>query len=116
MLAQRNIPLSPVVQEDSGRGFLELQLLTLLALATYSKKKKIGLGLSAFNDKLGPLNRNHLSIDLAYQLAINDQDLRLGLGIKLNTRSINLNTNIFSAIIDNDPLISDNYWIWFISS
>ena len=89
-------------------GFPGAPVTNSLSIGHLFKKKKKGLGFSAFNDKLGPLNRNHLSIDLAYQLAINDQDLRLGLGIKLNTRSINLNTNIFSAIVDNDPLISDN--------
>ena len=40
---------------------------------------KIGIGISAVNDKIGPAQNTTTSIDFAYHISLNDNNLKLGL-------------------------------------
>jgi type IX secretion system PorP/SprF family membrane protein len=79
-----------------------------LSVGHLLKNKNLGLGFSVIKDRVGPTDKIHLSVDLAYHLPLNEKGLKLGLGIKLNSRSLSLDTNMFIPVSINDPFFSDD--------
>ena len=73
------------------------------------KNKNFGLGVSGISDNIGPTERNNMAIDLAYHLRLNEAGLKLGIGLKLSSRSLNFNNSILTPISANDPSLMVNY-------
>lgn len=81
----------------------------------FSKPKKyisnfstnIGLGLSLYNDRNGPLSVNGIQISYAYHLLLTEET-KLSMGISTKITQYSLNETIFKAVDMDDPLISWN--------
>jgi type IX secretion system PorP/SprF family membrane protein len=54
---------------------------TYSALANFKVLDNLGLGVSGFNDKLGPISTSRLSVDLAYHLKLN-KDWKMSVGLR----------------------------------
>lgn len=64
---------------------------TYSALANFKILQNLGLGVSGFNDKLGPINTTRISVDLAYHLKLsNSWKMSLGLRALGNATNIDL--------------------------
>ena len=68
--------------------------------------KKIGIGFSAFNDRIGPARNTSSSIDFAYHLKLNENNLKLGLGLKMSGRLNSLDLSGISTVQSGDNLFS----------
>ena len=71
------------------------------------KNKNLGLGFSSIVDKIGPVQNTNASLDLAYHLALNDKNLRLGLGLKLSGRSYQLDNSILTPFDSSDRVFTE---------
>ena len=67
---------------------------------------KIGIGISAVNDKIGPAQNTTTSIDFAYHISLNDNNLKLGLGLKVSGRLNSLDLSDIQTIQTNDNSFS----------
>ena len=68
--------------------------------------KKIGIGFSAFNDRIGPARNTSSSIDFAYHLKLNEKNLKLGLGLKMSGRLNSLDLSNISTVQSGDNLFT----------
>ena len=68
--------------------------------------KKIGIGFSAFNDRIGPARNTSSSIDFAYHLKLNENNLKLGLGLKMSGRLNSLDLSGIRTVQSGDNLFS----------
>ena len=66
--------------------------------------EKIGIGFSAFNDRIGPARNTSGSIDFAYHLKLNENNLKLGLGLKMSGRLNSLDLSNIQTVQSNDNL------------
>lgn len=74
---------------------------TYSALANIRIFDNLGLGVSGFNDKLGPINTTRLSIDLAYHLKINaDWKMSIGLRALGNAANVDLPSLVTTQELD----------------
>ena len=74
-----------------------------LSLGT-NLSEKIGIGFSAFNDRIGPARNTSSSIDFAYHLKLNENNLKLGLGLKMSGRLNSLDLSNIQTVQSNDNL------------
>ena len=75
---------------------------------TFSNKmspKKLGVGISGVNDKIGPLNNTSVAADVSYHLPTGGSSF-LSLGLKLGVANINFDTSILSTSTPNDVAFS----------
>ncbi len=68
--------------------------------------KKVGIGFSAFNDRIGPARNTSSSIDFAYHLKLNENNLKLGLGLKMSGRLNSLDLSNISTVQSGDNLFT----------
>ena len=68
--------------------------------------KKVGIGFSAFNDRIGPARNTSSSVDFAYHLKLNENNLKLGLGLKMSGRLNSLDLSNISTVQSGDNLFS----------
>tara|TARA_B100001758_G_scaffold243688_1_gene253805 strand:- start:2040 stop:2978 length:939 start_codon:yes stop_codon:yes gene_type:complete len=66
------------------------------------KNKNIGLGISSVIDRIGPTQNTSVALDFAYQLKLNDKNLRLGLGLKVSGRSYQLDNSMILPFDSSD--------------
>lgn len=69
--------------------------------------KHIGLGLSAFNDKIGPLNTTSVSADFAYRIQLSKKS-NLALGVKGGINILQADLNSLALDNQNDPTFQNN--------
>lgn len=77
-------------------------------LLTYSSptlKLKGGFGGYILNDNLGP--QNNIAIQGSYAYHFNLKDAKLSIGVGAGIYSQTINSNLYSAINENDPLLPD---------
>ena len=74
-----------------------------LSLGT-NLSEKIGVGFSAFNDRIGPARNTSGSIDFSYHLKLNENNLKLGLGLKMSGRMNSLDLSNIQTVQSNDNL------------
>ena len=67
----------------------------------------IGLGFSAVTDQIGPYRKTNASVNFAYRLRLNHDDLRLSLGIKTGVGFFNLEYNDFVKRDPNDLYLQE---------
>tara|TARA_B100000686_G_scaffold355291_1_gene472100 strand:- start:23667 stop:24602 length:936 start_codon:yes stop_codon:yes gene_type:complete len=70
------------------------------------QNKNLGIGFSSVVDKLGPTQNTSTAIDVAYHLKLNDNNLKLGFGIKLSGRSYLLDSSMISLFDSSDPIFA----------
>lgn len=66
-------------------------------------RKKVGIGISLQNDRIGPSNSTWVNISYAYHIKINES--KLSIGLQGTMRSYKLDLNETNAIVDNDPAV-----------
>jgi len=74
-----------------------------LSLGT-NLSEKIGVGFSAFSDRNGPARNTSGSIDFSYHLKLNENNLKLGLGLKMSGRMNSLDLSNIQTVQSNDNL------------
>lgn len=74
---------------------------TYSALANFRILNNLGLGISGFNDKLGPINTTRLSVDLAYHLRLSDHwKMSIGLRALGNAANVDLPSLVTTQSLD----------------
>lgn len=67
----------------------------------------VGLGMSIFNDKIGPINNTSIFADFAYRMKLGEKSkLALGISGGVNIMQGNLNTLLLNQV--NDPTFQNN--------
>lgn len=69
--------------------------------------EKIGLGLSAVNDRLGPSNEVYLDANVSYTIPLN-YDMKLAFGAKAGIRAMNVDWTKGRYYDNVDPLLNTN--------
>ena len=64
--------------------------------------KNLGFGISAVNDKIGPILNTSANFDLSYHLRLNEADTRLSVGLKFGLHNYNLNTDLINTLEPSD--------------
>ena len=72
------------------------------SLNTPINNSKIGIGLSAINDRIGPTVENTLSVDVSYTVQTSET-YKLSFGIKGTGNFFNLDSSQLNPLVDNDP-------------
>ena len=72
------------------------------SLNTPINNSKIGIGLSAINDRIGPTVENTLSVDVSYTVQTS-QTYKLSFGVKGTGNFFNLDASQLNPLVDNDP-------------
>jgi len=73
-----------------------------LSLNTPINNSKIGIGLSAINDRIGPTVENTLSVDVSYTVQTSET-YKLSFGVKGTGNFFNLDASQLNPLVDNDP-------------
>jgi type IX secretion system PorP/SprF family membrane protein len=74
---------------------------TYSALANFKLMDNLGLGISGFNDKLGPINTTRLSVDLAYHIKLTSAwKMSIGLRAMGNATNIDLPSLLTTQELD----------------
>lgn len=71
------------------------------------RNNRIGLGASAVNDKIGPINNTSVNLDFAYMLQLTQQS-KLALGISAGASILQANISSLELIQQNDPAFENN--------
>lgn len=75
---------------------------TIAGLGNFKLSDNIGLGVSAFNDQIGPINTTRAMVDLAYHLKINT-NWKLSVGLRGTANSINIDLPSLTTTQLQDP-------------
>lgn len=76
------------------------------SINTPLNNKKLGLGVSLVNDKIGPTNENTLSGDFSYTVPTSE-NFKLSFGLKATANLFNLDVNKLSYEDQDDPQFQD---------
>lgn len=79
------------------------------ALHSPLKYESVGIGFSALNDRVGPLNQTWLNADFSYSLRFKNHDGRLSFGLKGGVNFVNANLSQLTTTEINDPNFAQNY-------
>lgn len=77
------------------------------SIHTPFKNTNLGLGLSFFNDKIGPSNENNIAIDFSYSIPISDK-YKLSFGLKTSANLLNIDYSKLSTSNEFDPKFQNN--------
>lgn len=75
---------------------------TIAGIGNFKLFNNFGLGVSAFNDQLGPINTTRASIDFAYHLKLNSK-WKMSLGLRGSSSSINIDLPSLTTTQLQDP-------------
>lgn len=76
------------------------------SINTPINSRRLGIGLSLVNDKIGPTNENNLSADLSYTIPTS-ASFKLSFGIKATANLFNLDINKLNPEDQGDPQFQD---------
>ena len=76
---------------------------TTFSLHSPLKYKSIGVGLTAVNDVIGPINQTMVYGDVSYTLSFKNSNGKLAFGVKGGINIINSRTNELATTEENDP-------------
>lgn len=69
---------------------------------------RVGLGLSFFNDEIGPSVESNIAMDFSYVLPMNDKGLNLALGLKGGINVLNIDFDKLNIFDPGDPDFFEN--------
>ena len=95
-----------ILQRNQWVGFEGAPISKALSFCTPVQSKRLAYGLTAINDKIGPIINNSFAADLAYHLVLNGNDNILSLGMKFSLNSYNVDTDDLNLNQINDPLFN----------
>jgi type IX secretion system PorP/SprF family membrane protein len=75
---------------------------TIAGIGNFKLFNNFGLGVSAFNDQLGPINTTRASVDFAYHLKLNSK-WKMSLGLRGSSSSINIDLPSLTTTQLQDP-------------
>jgi len=75
---------------------------TIAGIGNFRLFKNFGLGVSAFNDQLGPINTTRASVDFAYHLKLSSK-WKMSLGLRGSASSINIDLPSLTTTQLQDP-------------
>ena len=96
-----------ILQRNQWVGFDGAPVSQALSFCTPVQSKRLAYGITAINDKIGPIRNNSFATDLAYHLVLNGSGNILSLGMKLSLNSYNLDTNDLNLDQINDPMFNN---------
>jgi type IX secretion system PorP/SprF family membrane protein len=70
--------------------------------------RKVGLGLNILSDNIGASSIKNVNTDFSYTLTLNEEDLKLALGIKAGIHSLNVDFNRLLVSDNTDSSIQNN--------
>ena len=79
---------------------------TTLSLHTPLNYRSVGLGFTAVNDIIGPINQTMIYADFSYTLKLG-KTARLALGLKGGLNMLNVKTDAFQNVQANDPAFTN---------
>jgi len=88
-------------------GFDKHPQSTTFSLHTPLNYRSVGLGLTAVNDRIGPINQNMVYVDFSYTLRLG-KTARLALGLKGGVNMLNVATQGLSNVQANDPAFAND--------
>ena len=77
------------------------------SMHTPIENSKVGLGVSLFNDKIGPSNETNLAVDMSYTIDVSYQ-YKLAFGVKGNANLINIDYTRLDIYDPSDPRFQEN--------
>lgn len=95
-----------VVNRSQWNGVTGAPETQAITLGHQFKDKNFGFGISSVIDKIGPSQNTSVALDFAYQLKLNDKNLKLGLGLKFSGRSYQLDNSMISPFDSSDLVFS----------
>lgn len=96
-----------ILQRNQWVGFDGAPVSQALSFCTPVQSKRLAYGLTAINDKIGPIINNSFAADLAYHLVLNGNDNILSLGMKFSLNSYNVDTDDLNLNQINDPMFNN---------
>lgn len=87
-------------------GFQGAPQSTTLSLHTPLNYRSVGLGFTAVNDIIGPINQTMIYADFSYTLKLG-KTARLALGLKGGINMLNVKTDAFQNVQANDPAFTN---------
>ena len=87
-------------------GFQGAPQSTTLSLHTPLNYRSVGLGFTAVNDIIGPINQTMIYADFSYTLKLGKTS-RLALGLKGGLNMLNVKTDAFQNVQANDPAFTN---------
>ena len=87
-------------------GFEGAPQSTTLSLHTPLNYRSVGLGFTAVNDIIGPINQTMIYADFSYTLKLGKTS-RLALGLKGGLNMLNVKTDAFQNVQANDPAFTN---------
>ena len=93
-----------LLQRKQWAGFDGAPVSQSFSYGTPVNQKRLAYGLSAINDKIGPMRNNSFAADIAYHLLLNDNNKVLSVGLKLSLNSFNFNSDELNLDQIEDPL------------
>lgn len=70
--------------------------------------ESLGLGLTAVNDRVGPMNQTMIYADVAYSLRFKNHKGKLAFGVKAGFNLINIARDGLTTDVENDPKLLEN--------
>lgn len=70
--------------------------------------QKLGLGFSLIQDEVGPVSDLNTSLDISYELQLNDDGLNFSFGMKGALQFLSIDYNKLTTENSNDPLLNGN--------
>ena len=65
--------------------------------------QRLGFGLSATSDEIGPSDETTVAVDLAYAIPLNEKDLKFAFGLKGGANFLNVNFDELTIFNPSDP-------------
>lgn len=72
------------------------------------KNQKVGLGLSFFNDEIGPANESNIAADISYRINLSRTRTKLAFGLKGGISLLNIDYNKLTLMDDGDDVFQNN--------
>lgn len=76
------------------------------SINTPFNSKRLGLGVTVINDRIGPVNENTISTDISYSIPINET-YKLSFGIKATANLFDLNSSKLNPVDASDPTLQN---------
>lgn len=90
-------------------GFKGAPMSTSLSFHTPLKLKGLGIGISALNDKWGPVNSTWVDLDISYSLKFKKGNGQLSFGVKGGLNILNSSFGNLYQVDEGDPMVAEEY-------
>ncbi|SFT63408.1 type IX secretion system membrane protein, PorP/SprF family [Lishizhenia tianjinensis] len=96
------------IHREQWAGFDGHPRTTTIGMHTPLAYRSVGLGFSAVNDAIGPLNQTMVNLDFSYSLRFKRSKSKLSFGLKAGANIINVNSSELETTTGNDGHLMNN--------